>query len=337
VAPPPAAYVPGDRTRSRALVPDPASKLASVSDTPAVEVRDLVKRYGHTTAVDGLSLRAARGAVTAVLGPNGAGKTTTIEICEGYRRPDAGTVSVLGLDPVADGDSLRPRVGVMLQSGGIPPSARPGEYLRVLAAFHAHPLDPAWLLDRLGLSGSARTPVKRLSGGQQQRVSLAAAVIGRPELVFLDEPTSGLDPQARHATWGLIEGLRAAGAGVILTTHHMEEAERLADQVAIIDHGRMVAEGTPADLTGTAGQVRFRAEPGLDTDALLAALPVGSAAKESPAGHYLVEVQNRVDPRLVAAVTAWCAEHGVLAQELRIESRTLEDVFLELTGRELRS
>ncbi len=308
-----------------------------MSDTPAVEVTDLVKRYGHTMAVDGLSLRAARGTVTAVLGPNGAGKTTTIEICEGYRRPDAGTVAIFGLDPVADARSLRPRVGVMLQSGGIPPSVRPSEYLGVLAKFHARPLDPARLLDRLGLSGAARTPFKRLSGGQQQRVSLAAAVIGRPELVFLDEPTSGLDPQARHATWGLIEGLRSAGASVILTTHHMEEAERLADHVAIVDHGRMVAEGTPAELTGTAGQIRFRAEPGLDMDALLAALPAGSAAKESPAGHYLVEVQNRVDPRLVAAVTAWCAEHGVLAQELRIESRTLEDVFLELTGRELRS
>jgi ABC-2 type transport system ATP-binding protein len=246
-------------------------------------------------------------------------------------------VQVLGLDPVTAARALRPRVGVMLQSGGIPPAVRPGEYLGVLARFHAHPLDPAWLLDRLGLTGSARTPVKRLSGGQQQRVSLAAAVIGRPELVFLDEPTAGLDPQARHATWDLIAGLRAAGASVILTTHHMDEAERLADQVAIVDHGRLVAEGTPADLTGTAGQVRFRAEPGLDIEGLLAALPAGTAAKESPAGHYLVEVHNRVDPRLVAAVTAWCAERGVLAQELRIESRTLEDVFLELTGRELRS
>ena len=308
-----------------------------MTETAAVEIRDLVKRYGHTTAVDGLSLRAARGTVTAVLGPNGAGKTTTIEICEGYRRPDAGSVAVLGLDPVADARDLRPKVGVMLQSGGIPPSVRPGEYLAVQARFHASPLDPAWLLDRLGLTSCARTPVKRLSGGQQQRVSLAAAVIGRPELVFLDEPTAGLDPQARHATWDIIEGLRAAGASVILTTHHMEEAERLADHVAIVDHGRMVAEGTPRALTGTAGQVRFRAEPGLDIDGLLAALPSGSTAKESPAGHYLVEVHDRVDPRLVAAVTAWCAEHGVLAQELRIESRTLEDVFLELTGRDLRS
>jgi len=308
-----------------------------VSDTPAVEIRDLVKRYGHTVAVAGLSLRARGGAVTAVLGPNGAGKTTTIEICEGYRRPDAGTVAVLGMDPVADARALRARVGVMLQSGGIPPAVRPGEYLSVLARFYAHPLDPAWLLDRLGLSAVARTQFRRLSGGQQQRVSLAAAVIGRPELVFLDEPTSGLDPQARHATWDLITGLRAAGASVILTTHHMDEAERLADYVAIVDHGRLVADGTPAELTGTAGQMRFRAEPGLDTDALLSALPAGSAAKESPAGHYVVEVRGRVDPRLVAAVTAWCAEHGVLAQELRIESRTLEDVFLELTGRELRS
>jgi ABC-2 type transport system ATP-binding protein len=307
-----------------------------VSSAPVVEIRDLVKRYGPTTAVDGLSLRAALGAVTAVLGPNGAGKTTTVEICEGYRRPDAGTVTVLGLDPVADARLLRPRVGVMLQSGGIPPAARPGEYLRVLASFHAHPLDPAFLLGRLGLAASAATPFKRLSGGQQQRLSLAAAVIGRPELLFLDEPTAGLDPQARHATWDLIAGLRASGASVILTTHHMDEAERLANHVAIVDGGRLVAEGTPGELTGTAGQMRFRAEPGLDTEALLAALPPGSAAKESPAGHYVIEVQDRVDPRLVAAVTAWCAEHGVLAQDLRIESRTLEDVFLELTGREMR-
>jgi len=206
----------------------------------------------------------------------------------------------------------------------------------VMARFHAHPLDPAGLLARLGLSGQARTPFKRLSGGQQQRLSLAAAIIGRPELVFLDEPTTGLDPQARHATWDLIGGLRGAGASVILTTHHMDEAERLADRVAIVDQGRLVAEGTPAQLTGTAGQLRFRAEPGLDTESLLAALAPGSAAKESPAGHYVVDVHDRVDPQLIATVTAWCAEHGVLAQDLRIENRTLEDVFLELTGRELR-
>ena len=304
---------------------------------PAVEITGLVKHYGRTVAVAGLSLRAERSQVTAILGPNGAGKTTTIEICEGYRRPDEGTVRVLGLDPIRDGRELRPKVGVMLQSGGIPTAARAGEYLRVIASFHARPLDPAPLLDRLGLTGCARTPFRRLSGGQQQRLSLAAAVIGRPELVFLDEPTAGLDPQARRATWEVISGLRASGAAVILTTHYMDEAQRLADLVCVLDHGQLVAEGTPAELTGTAGQLRFRAEPGLDTDGLLAALPTGAAAKESPAGHYIVVVPDRVDPQLLAAVTAWCAEHGVLAQDLRIESRTLEDVFLELTGRELRS
>jgi ABC-2 type transport system ATP-binding protein len=308
-----------------------------VSTDPAVDIVGLAKSYGRTAAVAGLTLRADRAQVTAILGPNGAGKTTTVEICEGYRRADAGQVRVLGLDPVRDARALRPRVGVMLQAGGIPTTARAGEYLRVMARFYAQPIDPGLLIDRLGLAASVRTPFKRLSGGQQQRLSLAAAVIGRPELVFLDEPTAGLDPQARHATWDLITGLRASGASVILTTHQMDEAEQLADHVVIVDHGQVVADGTPAELTGTAGQLRFRAEPDLDTESLLAALPAGSAAKESPAGHYLVQVTGRVDPQLLAAVTAWCADRGVLAQSLRIESRTLEDVFLELTGRELRS
>jgi ABC-2 type transport system ATP-binding protein len=308
-----------------------------VSSSPAVIVTGLVKRYRGAAAVDGLTLCAERAKITSLLGPNGAGKTTTIEICEGYRRPDEGTVRVLGLDPVRDARALRPRVGVMLQSGGLPQAVPAGEYLRVMARFYAHPLDPAALLDRLGLAGSVRVPCRRLSGGQQQRLSLAAAIIGRPELVFLDEPTAGLDPQARHATWELIAELRAAGVSVVLTTHFMEEAERLADGVVIVDHGRLVAEGTPAELTGTDGQLRFRAEPGLSTDSLLSALPDGTAVKESPAGHYVVEVQGRVDPQLLAAVTGWCADHGVLAKDLSVESRTLEDVFLELTGRELRS
>ena len=300
-------------------------------------VTGLVKRYRGAAAVDGLTLAAGQAKITSLLGPNGAGKTTTIEICEGYRRPDQGTVRVLGLDPVRDARALRPRVGVMLQAGGLPQAVPAGEYLRVMASFYAHPLDPAALLDRLGLAGSVRVPCRRLSGGQQQRLALAAAVIGRPELVFLDEPTAGLDPQARHATWELISELRTAGVSIVLSTHFMEEAERLADGVVIIDHGRLVAEGTPAELTGTDGQLRFRAEPGLSTDSLLAALPCGTAAKESPAGHYVIEVQGGVDPQLLAAVTGWCAEHGVLAKGLSVESRTLEDVFLELTGRELRS
>ena len=312
-------------------------RLATVSNLPAVEIDGLVKRYRSVTAVAGLSLRAERAQVTAILGPNGAGKTTTIEICEGYRAADGGTVRVLGLDPVADARELRGKVGVMLQAGGVPTTARAGEYLRVMAGFYAHPLDPAALLAAVGLTASARTPYKQLSGGQQQRLALAAAVIGRPELVFLDEPTAGLDPQARHATWELIENLRRSGAAVILATHYMEEAERLADQVVIVDHGQAVASGGPAELTGSDGQLRFRAEPGLDLAGLLAALPAGAIAKESPSGHYLVEVADRVDPQLIASVTAWCAEHGVLARDLQIESRTLEDLFLELTGRGLRA
>src|SRR5690242_4267494 len=315
-------------------------RLASVStvpQVPAVEIGRLVKRYGHTTAVDGLTLSAAPGVVTGILGPNGAGKTTTIEICEGYRKPDQGTVRVLGLNPARDAKALRPRVGVMLQSGGIPPSVPAADYLDLLSRFHAHPLAVPALLDLVGLTAVARTPYKRLSGGQQQRLSLAAAVIGRPELVFLDEPTAGMDPQARHATWELIGQLRSSGVSIILTTHFMEEAERLCDYVAIIDHGQLVAAGTPGQLTGTVGQLRFRAEPGLDIESLLAALPPASLAKESPAGHYVIEVHGAVDPLLLAAVTAWCAERGVLANSLRIESRTLEDVFLELTGKELRS
>ena len=162
--------------------------------------------------------------MTALLGPNGAGKTTTVEICEGYRRADAGSVRVLGLDPARDGRRLRPRVGVMLQSGGVYPSVRAGEMLRHVAALHADPLDPADLVERLGLGAVSRTPYRRLSGGQQQRVALALAVVGRPELVFLDEPTAGLDPQARRATWELVGDLRRDGVSVVLTTHYMDEA-----------------------------------------------------------------------------------------------------------------
>ncbi|MEU6713302.1 ABC transporter ATP-binding protein [Nonomuraea sp. NPDC046802] len=301
-------------------------------ESPAVEIIDLVKRYGGTTAVDGLTLRAGLGAVTAVLGPNGAGKTSTVEICEGFRKADAGTVRVLGLAPARP--ELRARVGIMLQAGGVPPAMRCAEWLRLVSRFYASPLDVRALLARLGLADHGRTPYRRLSGGQQQRLSLAAAVVGRPELVFLDEPTAGLDPQARHACWELVGELRGAGVSVVLTTHHMDEAERLADHVVIIDRGRVVAEGTPATLTGAERQLRFRARPGLALEELLNALPSGSAAKESPSGHYIIEGQ--VGPELLATVTAWCAAEGVTADDLRIERRTLEDVFLELTGKELR-
>jgi ABC-2 type transport system ATP-binding protein len=215
---------------------------------PAVEVTGLTKRYAGLTALDGVSLAAPEGAVTAVLGPNGAGKTTMIEICEGYRRADAGAARVLGLDP-AD-RALRRRVGVMLQTGGVYPGARAVEMLRLVASYASDPLDVDALADRVGLTRVARTTYRRLSGGEQQRLKLAMAIVGRPELVFLDEPTAGLDPQSRRATWALIEELRAAGVSVVLTTHYLDEAERLADHVVVINHGRVVAAGSPSDLTG---------------------------------------------------------------------------------------
>ena len=300
----------------------------------ALEVDALVKRYGDRTVVDHLTLSARTGAVLALLGPNGAGKTTTVEICQGFRTPDAGTVRVLGQHP--EDASLRPRVGVMPQSGGAYPGLRAGEMLRLVASYYARPLSPDLLVERLGLTAVRDTPYRRLSGGQQQRLSLALAVVGRPELVFLDEPTAGLDPQARQAAWDLVRALRADGVTVVLTTHLMDEAEALADDVVIVDEGRVVAAGTVADLTRleATDTLRFRARPGLDLDQLLSALPVGCAAKESPAGAYLIE--GPVDPQLLATVMSWCAAHGVLAQDLQVEHRSLEDVFLELTGRELR-
>ena len=305
--------------------------MLSVTDT-ALEVLDLVKRYGDRTAVDGLTFTVRTGTVLALLGPNGAGKTTTVEVAEGFRKPDAGVVQVLGRDP---GDqALRARVGVMPQTAGGYPGLRAEELLRLFASYHRHPLDAADLLDRLGLVDVARTPFRRLSGGQRQRLSLALAVVGRPELVFLDEPTAGLDPQARRATWELVDALRRDGATVVLTTHLMDEAERLADHVVVVDHGRLVAEGSVAELTQGTGQIRFTAPAGLDLDALLAALPAGSHATEPAPGSYLVE--GLAGPQLLAGVTAWCATQNVMPADLQAQ-RSLEDVFLDLTGRELRA
>jgi ABC-2 type transport system ATP-binding protein len=305
---------------------------------PAVEVAGLVKSYGARRAVDGLSLTVERGELVALLGPNGAGKTTTIETCEGFRRPDRGRVRVLGLDPIRDAASLKPLVGVMLQDGvGGYTAARAIELLELFASYARRPQNPAALLDRVGLTDVARTPVKRLSGGQKQRLSLALALVGRPALVFLDEPTAGMDPQARRGTWELIRQLRADGLSVVLTTHFLDEAEQLADRVVVIDSGRLVASGTPAELTraGAEGQIRFRAPQGLRLASLMDALPVGTRALEESPGRYLVTGQ--VDPDLLAALTAWCAGQGVLAEELAVERRSLEEVFLDLTGRELRA
>jgi len=300
-------------------------------------VRGLRVHYGELAAVDGLDLRLDAGRVLALLGPNGAGKTTTVEVCEGVRRRSAGEVRVLGRDPAGAPDELRTRLGVMPQGGGAYPGVRAHEMLRLVAACSADPLDPAWLIDVLALRSCARLPYKRLSGGQQQRLSLACAIVGRPELVFLDEPTASLDPQGRRLVWDLVRALRADGVAVLLTTHLMAEAEALADQVVIVDHGRVAAAGTPDELTahGAEQELRFRTVPGLDVRLLEAALPEGYTAAETTPGSYLV--QGDIDPQVLSAVTTWCARRGVLADDLQVARRSLEDVFLEVTGREMRS
>jgi ABC-2 type transport system ATP-binding protein len=301
----------------------------------AVEVRDVVVRYGDTTAVDRVSLTVPRGRVLALLGNNGAGKTSLLQVCEGFRRPDAGAARVLGLDPVADHDALMPRIGIMLQSGGVYPWATVGEILRLFAAFAAHPLDTGMLLDRLGLRAVEKTRWRRLSGGEQQRLALAVALVGRPELVFLDEPTAGMDTEARHTTWELVEELRADGVSVLLTTHLLDEAERLADHVVIMRSGVVAATGTPAELTAVAGidLLEVRAEPGLPVAALAARLPDVTAAEPSP-GEY--EVAGPLDSAAIAAVLSWFADAGAQVTAVNTRRRTLEDVYLALTARVLR-
>jgi ABC-2 type transport system ATP-binding protein len=297
----------------------------------AIELVGLTKRYGSHVAVDALDLTVARGRTLALLGPNGAGKTTTIECCEGYRRPDAGTVRVLGLDPHRDGDRLRRRMGLMLQEGGVYPLAYPREVLRLFSRFHPDPLDPDALLERVGLAEARRTRFRDLSGGQKQRLSLALALVGRPDIVFLDEPTAGLDPAARRLTWDHVRELQAEGVTVVLTTHLLDEAEELADQVAILDRGRLLALGTPDELThGDRGELEFSARPGLDVASLGAA--VGARVEEPRPGRYVVHAAN--EPALVARLAGWLADHDVRLGELQAGKRSLEDVFLRLTAEE---
>lgn len=308
----------------------------SSGSTAVVRLRGVSKRYGSTTAVGELDLDVHRAEVFALLGPNGAGKTTTVEMCEGFVRPDAGSIEVLGLDPIADNARLRERMGVMLQGGGGYPAARAAEMLNLVASYAARPLDPAWLLETLGLTDAAKTTYRRLSGGQQQRLALGCAIVGRPELVFLDEPTAGMDAHARLVVWELIDALRRDGVTVVLTTHQLKEAEELADHIVIIDRGSAVAAGTPAELmrSGAEDQLRFSAPRRLDLALLISALPEGYRVKEQAPGEYLVE--GTIDPQVLATVTAWCARLNILATDMRVEQRSLEDVFLDVTGKEVR-
>jgi ABC-2 type transport system ATP-binding protein len=297
----------------------------------AIEVVGLTKHYGAVHAVDGVSFAVRRGEVFGLLGPNGAGKTTTVEILEGYRSADDGGVRILGLDPVADGDALRLRVGVMLQEGGLYPGLRVREVLRLFAAYYERPRDPNELLDRVGLTGTSDRMVRRLSGGERQRLSLACALVGRPELVFLDEPTAGMDPQARATTWELIREVVAQGTTVLLTTHLLDEAERICDRIAIIASGRLVALGTPAALTSDAQrrQVRFTTDRAVSVADLTTALGLGNdAIVEDRPGHYTMQADGT--PRLIADLTAFLRDHDVALGSLEARRRSLEDVFLHL-------
>ncbi len=338
----------------------PASGRGSAGTTAGIAVRadGIRKSYGRREVLTGVSFEVQRGELFALLGPNGAGKTTTVEILEGYRRVDGGTVSVLGLDPVRDGRELRPRMGMMLQEGGVDPRTTPREALRLYGRFYRDPEDPEALLDLVDLGKVAGTRYRRLSGGEKQRLGLALALIGRPELLVLDEPTAGMDPAAKQATRDRIAALRAAGTTIVMTTHELGDVERLADHVAVLDRGRLVAFGTPAELTGAgAPRVRFRLSAPLapgDAVALAAAVSPGGAtgspargvaagatglpagAIVSPAGpgaqYELTGLAMPPDPRLVAALASWCEAHGLLVTELRIGSASLEERYLELVG-----
>lgn len=296
---------------------------------PAVEVEELSVTYGLTTAVTRLSFTAESGQVVAVLGPNGAGKTSTVEVLEGYRQPDGGTVRVLGLDPVAQHRELVPQIGVMLQSGGVHTGIQALEALEHQARFYRNPHDPAALLARVGLTHVARSAWRSLSGGEQQRLGLALALVGRPRVVFLDEPTANVDVQGRQLIRRLVRDLAQEGACVLLTTHDLAEAERVADRVVIIDRGHLIISGTPAELMAAAGskEILFGAPAGLDTAGLGRVLM--AAVEERSPGEYRIGIEPT--PAAIAALTGWLAEHDLPLADLRAGRQSLEDVFVRLT------
>ncbi len=300
-----------------------------------VQVDGLRKTYGTTTAVDGISFQVNEGEIFGIVGPNGAGKTTTIECLAGLRKPDQGTIRVLGLDPQHDGKALRVRTGIQLQQSNLPDRIKVWEALDLYASFYPKASNWRELITQLGLEEKRNSPFAKLSGGQKQRLFIALALLPDPQLVFLDELTTGLDPQARHTIWDLVRDLRTRGKTVILSTHFMEEAERLCDRVAIMDHGRITALDTPAALIRSLG-VEERVVFNLD-----GALPAGF--EKALSGLVRVEVQGdwvviharngRTVP-LVSEVVNLLSAQGIRFRDLRSEQPTLEDVFLSLTGHE---
>lgn len=297
-------------------------------DEAAVEVSGLVVRYGDLEAVKGVSFTARAGLVTAVLGPNGAGKTSTIEVCEGYRTASAGTVRVLGMDPATHQRQLGERIGVMLQQGGVYPSARVLDTVRHYCTLYGKGADADALVDQVGLTSRSKATWRRLSGGEQQRLSLALAMAAKPEVAFLDEPTSGVDVNGRDTIRGIIRALADTGCAVVLATHELDEAERIADRVVIFDGGLVIADGTLDELRKGHDEIRFRSSPDLDLISL--AVEIGMVASQVGADEYVIDAPPH--PRLMAQLTAWLAEHGHPLTDLRAGSQRLEDVFRRLTA-----
>jgi ABC-2 type transport system ATP-binding protein len=300
---------------------------------PAVAVDGLAMRYRERTVLDGVSLTVDAGEVVALVGPNGAGKTTTVETIEGYRRAQAGRVTVLGADPWTADRAHRARVGLMLQDGGLDLRARPAESLRQYARFHADPLDPARLLDELGLRAVEATPYRRLSGGERQRLGFALALVGRPELLVLDEPTAGMDAEARALVRGRIGAERERGVAVLVTSHDLADVERMADRVVVLAGGRVVAAGPAAELgAALRPRLRFRLDRPLPSDAVAAlADRLGAAIGADGDGARYV-VAGDPTPERLAALSAWAAEAGHRILEARTSGGSLEDAYLELVG-----
>ena len=305
---------------------------------PAIRCRGLVKRYGAVVAVNGLDLEVPRGECFGLLGPNGAGKTTTVEVLEGLNVPDEGEVEILGEHWRGDGLALRARLGVQLQETKFPEKLKVSEVLALFRSFYPSGLDVAEALAVVELEEKVDAPVRSLSGGQKQRLSLAVALVGDPELLFLDEPTTGLDPQSRLKAWEVVESLKARGRTVLLTTHYMEEAARLCDRVAIVDHGKVIALGTPRELIASLGAehvIEFAIAEGTPAppQEVLAALPtVEEVRHEDSSWRLTVREVHRAVPGLLAAL----AERGAATTHLSTHHATLEDVFVALTGRRLR-
>jgi len=294
----------------------------------AVEVNGLVVRYGNLEAVRGVSFTADAGMVTAVLGPNGAGKTSTIEVCEGYRTGSAGTVRVLGMNPATDQRKLGERIGVMLQQGGVYPSARVLDTVRHYCTLYGKGADAAGLVEAVGLTDRAKATWRRLSGGEQQRLSLALALAAKPEVAFLDEPTSGVDVNGRDTIRAIVRGLADSGCAVVLATHELDEAERVADRVVIFDGGQVIADGTLEELRRGHDEIRFRSSGNLDLTAL--ATSIGMVASQVGADEYVIDAPPH--PKLMAQLTAWLADQGHPLTDLRAGGQRLEDVFRRLTA-----